>query len=326
MAMADTVESAYLEADSSDGHDQFFHKALDYSVWQDGDVQVLSAPPQDGSGSVLHYTPCEGLHLSWSDLAPYRIIRNKYTLPYRRIEIFLTESGQLAMTRNGVGSWQVPKGVGIFCCEGATGQFIIRPGEPVRVLNLMLKERYIRDVLEQRYAPGEFSYAACRNWGFEALNTDEAIRILLELKQGLLHRKATPMYCEGKVIELMAVLGREHKLLTESQPVPHPDTAALGRVRDAIVTGLQKPPDLDVLCGLATMGKTKLRESFRQQFGVSIGEYIRRQRMMRALILLDNPAHKISSVAAMLGYVNAGKFAATFREFHGCTPREYRLR
>lgn len=62
---------------------------------------------------------------------------------------------------------------------------------------------------------------------------------------------------------------------------------------------------------------------------VTLGEWIRTERLSRAARALANPANALASVAAIArrsGYPDHSSFSRAFKQRYGCTPSEWRLR
>ena len=72
------------------------------------------------------------------------------------------------------------------------------------------------------------------------------------------------------------------------------------------------------------IGRSALDKRFTAQLGRSIGEEIRRQRLARAKILLENTGRTIASVAAETGFCTPSHLANTFRAATGLSPRAWR--
>ena len=75
---------------------------------------------------------------------------------------------------------------------------------------------------------------------------------------------------------------------------------------------------------IACMGTTKLKNSFKHIYRCTISEYIRQRRMSHAEMLLTSTDLAIDQVALAVGYSNAGRFAANFKNNTGLFPSEYR--
>lgn len=67
-----------------------------------------------------------------------------------------------------------------------------------------------------------------------------------------------------------------------------------------------------------------LATAFRQKFGVSIGEFIRRLRVEHACAELTKGELSLSAIALQAGFVDQSHFSKTFKSYMGMTPANYR--
>lgn len=72
------------------------------------------------------------------------------------------------------------------------------------------------------------------------------------------------------------------------------------------------------------MNAVYLGRLFRQSTGMSISEAINRARIEAAKRLLLEGDESIEAIAAMVGFENSKYFYVVFKDFTGCTPRQYR--
>jgi len=75
-------------------------------------------------------------------------------------------------------------------------------------------------------------------------------------------------------------------------------------------------------CGLHA---TNAHAAFQRVLGMSIGEYIRRQRLRHAMRLLVDTDIEIAQIAYDSGYTSVGRLYDAFQKRLGKTPRHYRL-
>lgn len=80
---------------------------------------------------------------------------------------------------------------------------------------------------------------------------------------------------------------------------------------------------MDIANGLA-MSPSHLRNLFRESFGISLGWYIRRQRVLRAACLLETTSMNITQIAEKCGFTSIYSFSRTFKQEIGKTPGQYR--
>ena len=72
------------------------------------------------------------------------------------------------------------------------------------------------------------------------------------------------------------------------------------------------------------LGESTIKKYFLQIYGEPPYTYLKRRRMEEAAFLLVSTSHSISQIADAVGYLNASKFSAAFRNIYGLSPTEYR--
>ena len=79
---------------------------------------------------------------------------------------------------------------------------------------------------------------------------------------------------------------------------------------------------VDFISRQFSISPTKLKSDFKTQYGASIFQYFREKQMQLACQLLKTNNYSIAEVGSKLGYDNASKFAAAFKEVMGILPSE----
>ena len=82
------------------------------------------------------------------------------------------------------------------------------------------------------------------------------------------------------------------------------------------------PPTIDDLSRISAMSPTKLKNDFKQQYGLPIYEYYQKNRMIKAKSLLLMAKYTIKEVGILVGYTNLSHFASTFKKEFGYLPSE----
>lgn len=72
------------------------------------------------------------------------------------------------------------------------------------------------------------------------------------------------------------------------------------------------------------INKYYLSHSFKEQMGMTVGNYIKEIRLSHAHILLQQTSEKIMSIAFDTGFPNVRSFSSSFKAKYGLTPKEYR--
>jgi len=96
----------------------------------------------------------------------------------------------------------------------------------------------------------------------------------------------------------------------------------LDRLLDYISLHLSDPLPLRVLETVSHYSRRSLHYAFKERFGCSPMQWIRQQRMERALRFLQNagPTDTVSSVALACGYRSQGRFRIDFERTYGWKP------
>jgi len=113
--------------------------------------------------------------------------------------------------------------------------------------------------------------------------------------------------------------GRDFLLLCARQdPTLNGLTDALRYIDD----NLAEPVDVEQLCRVACMSRSKFYQLFRQVMGTGPMEYLQQRRLDRARELIL-AGHSITRVCYDVGYVNPSHFSKRFQLHFGMTPRKF---
>lgn len=101
-------------------------------------------------------------------------------------------------------------------------------------------------------------------------------------------------------------------------------TAGIAAVLEYIGEHYASDLSLSDLCATAAVSAGHLNYLFRTTVGVSPMEYLRRHRLDRAKLMLEETDLSISDIAEAVGYRDAFHFSRTFRRVEGLAPSRYR--
>ena len=102
------------------------------------------------------------------------------------------------------------------------------------------------------------------------------------------------------------------------------ETGAVYPALEYIKNHLAEPFSLDELCRGIHVSKSYLCHRFRDEVKMTVMEYLRVQRMIRACELLRQTDLPVSEIAAECGFSGLSHFSTSFKKEFGCSPREYR--
>jgi AraC-like DNA-binding protein len=86
-----------------------------------------------------------------------------------------------------------------------------------------------------------------------------------------------------------------------------------------------KPPSPGDLARLVGKSRSGLTRAFREEYGMSMGEYVTRVRLRRAVDQLRLPASNAKEIAAQVGYRSRTSFYEALKKYTGLRPYDIRL-
>lgn len=104
-----------------------------------------------------------------------------------------------------------------------------------------------------------------------------------------------------------------------------PDKNSLNAVVSYINQHIVEPIDIDQLCRIACMSRTKFFEQFKSHLGCSPSVYQLQIRLTKAAQLIK-AGKQITHTCFELGFSNASHFSRAFKSFYGLSPKQYQQR
>jgi transcriptional regulator GlxA family with amidase domain len=105
----------------------------------------------------------------------------------------------------------------------------------------------------------------------------------------------------------------------------HPsDRRCIEEVRQLLVHDLENPPDLKALTRRAGMSHTKLNRCFRQLYGVTVFEFLRKERLIRARQMIEHDGFNVTETALAVGYESISHFSQVYKKHFGISPSRCR--
>lgn len=123
---------------------------------------------------------------------------------------------------------------------------------------------------------------------------------------------------EGLALELLAEATRQPSKGIGS--APH----WLRQAREMVVEHFSETLKLTQIAAEVGVHPVYLATAFRQKFGVTIGEFVRRLRIEHACAELNKEDLSLSAIALQAGFADQSHFSKVFKSYVGMTPREYR--
>ncbi|MEN3615587.1 helix-turn-helix domain-containing protein [Plantactinospora sp. ZYX-F-223] len=106
---------------------------------------------------------------------------------------------------------------------------------------------------------------------------------------------------------------------------PTPAGISLQPLLTWLTGNLHAPLTLAAIAGEASMSTRSLSRHFRDQTGTTPMQWLNRQRIRRAQLLLETSDQRVEHVGELVGFTSATAFRERFRQIVGVSPRHYRL-
>ena len=136
-------------------------------------------------------------------------------------------------------------------------------------------------------------------------------------------------YFRVKVCEMLLLLeAADPEAYTEQRLFfPAKQTDKVKEIHDLITQELDQSFTVEMLSARFGMPPATLRKVFKAVYGSPIYQYCKTYKMKAAAaMLISEPKLTVAGIAQRLGYDNASKFSAAFRDVMGVTPQNYRSR
>jgi AraC family transcriptional regulator len=131
---------------------------------------------------------------------------------------------------------------------------------------------------------------------------------------------AWALAAEGLCLELISGYIREERATRGTRG----SRAWLEPVRERLHAQLGERPSLAELAASAGVHPVYLARSFRERYGMSVGEYLRRLRLDWAASQLAATETPLALLAAEAGFADQSHFTRAFKRHAGLTPARYR--
>ncbi|KAB2927173.1 MAG: helix-turn-helix transcriptional regulator [Dechloromonas sp.] len=132
------------------------------------------------------------------------------------------------------------------------------------------------------------------------------------------------LHQESRVIELVVEALRQMTNVAPPPTLLPRERRRAADVRELLDSGAADDMSLDDIARHAGTNVSTLQKQFRALCGVSVFEYLRRARLLRARQALECEGRSIVEAAGIAGYTSSANFATAYRRAFGVTPSQSR--
>ena len=303
-----------------------------HEIAAEGECRVLRLDDESGEGFMTMYRVFDGIYLMYNDfhmkhcVSEYQNADTVLCIDHCREgriehenalgERYYMEAGDLRIDKrvHHAGKVELPlshyHGITIGFLQGAA-QESLRQEMPFLSVDL--------DMLGKKFCPENKEFL---------LRTNEQLNVVFSQ---LYHTPESIRlgFFRVKIAELLLLLSAVDTATNSEQRqyFPASQTAKVKKLHTLITERLDKTFTVEELSEISGMPPASMRKVFKAVYGTPVYQYIKSYKMKAAAeMLISDRRMNISDIAQRLGYDNASKFSAAFRDVMGVTPQNYRNR
>lgn len=204
-------------------------------------------------------------------------------------------------------------------------QSLFKKNAHIKIAAVVISADYLKSFLGDDISDFQFLFDSDNNFLIEEIMTDDILRTVNDIVKKEEPGTLKSYHYKLKVMELLFYffqsLGKREKSV--HQKLNERDIKAIYKVRDKIISSLNKPSTIVELKQIAGMNELKMRKLFTQVFGMGIYDYYQHLRMKEAARLLRDEKLSVSEVGYQMGFENLSHFTRVFEKHIGKKPKKY---
>jgi AraC family transcriptional regulator len=168
----------------------------------------------------------------------------------------------------------------------------------------------------------EISDAFLRRHGFSNFSFGPRADRLADIKFALLR-----IYRECRISDQhtsLAVKTSVLELLSLDSPRKRPVPPWISQLHEILNDRWSETPSLSELADLLQVHPVTISKAFRRHFSCTLGEYLRKLKVEKALALMSRSRRSLAEVAYACGFADQSHFIRSFKAVTGFRPSEYR--
>ncbi|WP_378956848.1 helix-turn-helix domain-containing protein [Pelosinus sp. sgz500959] len=316
------------------GHDGLVSQVGGEKTDYNTGIRYILLPKGSSNSWIVDLYPAPGLVVSNAYFTLPHPVTFQHTIQQKYLWLCFFESGGVTIIQKGKKAEQLQKGV-IYALisQGSSFKMIFDNTERILYTSILITDDHIVEYLQSRPWEKLFTLIDASNWESQQYNTPELTMAFEQIKYATRRAIAPSMYFEGKIMEIIGLIRcnvqheeycKKHTQKKMEIRLTYQNKKYIWKVKKTLDGNILNPPSIEQLAVIGEMGTTRLRQRFKGLYGLTIADYIRREKMKIALQLLGDDAMSINNIATKLGYKSASQFTAAFQKIHSLTPSQFR--
>lgn len=132
-------------------------------------------------------------------------------------------------------------------------------------------------------------------------------------------------YYKLKCCELLLFFSITDFSKDESISLSKKQADIINHVHNDLINDLESKITIEELAKKYGISKTSIKNCFKEVYGKPIFKWRKEYKLDYACKLIEEGDYSISEISKMVGYASPSKFSQAFKEYVGCTPRDYKI-
>lgn len=202
-----------------------------------------------------------------------------------------------------------------------------KKGSHRKMIVVFISADYLKSFLKEDAGKFQFLFDTDNIFLIEEIMTDNILRTVNDIVKEGEPGGLKNYYYKLKAMELLFYLFQSLGKRRQSvhQKLSEADIKSIYKVRNRLISSLDKHTPIVRLKQIAGMNEVKMRKIFTQIFGMGIYDYFQHYRMKEAARLMREEHLSVSEVGYQMGFENLSHFSRIFEKHIGKKPKKYSM-
>ncbi len=200
-----------------------------------------------------------------------------------------------------------------------------KKGTHRKIVSVFISADYLKSFLKEEARRFQFLFDMDNVFLIEEIMSDDILCTVNDIVKKEAPGRLAGYYYKLKALELLFYLFQSLSRREKSvhQKLNEDDIRSIYKVRDQLVSSLNKAIPITELKQIAGMNELKMRKIFTQIFGMGIYTYFQHFRMKEAARLIREEKLSVSEAGYRMGFENLSHFSRVFEKHIGKKPKKY---
>lgn len=319
---------------NSDDFYDFFVKICKFDSEKAGKYTRYYVNPDFGEGYIEQIQFKNGIELCITNLQLKKSIGFEYNLSNPPLEINYMLDGNLFNEEEQSGSMNLSReSMSVYIRSEMKGIVKFVEGRKIKYITIISNQEFMDEYFCDDSQKIELINFSKSNGAIELTKPEkpksEIKHIFKQMSDCEFSDASKMMYLQSKSIEALSLILEQNLNRQAKQDdllfLDKEAKQSIEKARQIIEENIVEPYTISYLAQSVFLNEYKLKKGFKQVYNMTIFEYLKHVRMLKAKELLSEKDMNVGQIACAVGYTNASHFAKNFREIYGANPKNFQF-